>query len=140
MGAYDTPTRECPYCKTEMEADWVDVGVGMVQCGPYHCENCHASEIGPELSDWYYKDRDGKTLYLTGKRRYYSWAKKKLEFSGGPVLKLGHPFSKSELETGYYQGRISPYANTVSGKLVDHVTAIEAYNQGLLDEKVFETK
>ncbi len=31
-----------------MEADWVDVGVGMVQCGPYHCFACSASEIGPE--------------------------------------------------------------------------------------------
>jgi len=31
-----------------MDADWVDVGVGMVQCGPYHCFACHASEIGPE--------------------------------------------------------------------------------------------
>lgn len=31
-----------------MEADWVDVGVGFVQCGPYHCDCCGASEIGPE--------------------------------------------------------------------------------------------
>lgn len=45
---YSTPTAPCPYCQLPMEADWVDVGVGMVQCGPYHCENCHATEIGPE--------------------------------------------------------------------------------------------
>ncbi|HGH7178522.1 TPA: hypothetical protein ACJMKL_000662 [Bacillus luti] len=135
MGAYDTPTRECPYCKSYMEADWVDVGVGMVQCGPYHCYECGASEIGPELSDWYYKDRDGNILHLTGKTKYYSWAKKKFKFIGGPVLKLGHPFSKAELETGYYQGRISPYANTVDGHLVGHRTAKAAYSLGLLDEK-----
>ena len=41
------PTRECPYCGTICRADFVDVGVGLTQCGPYHCENCGASEIGP---------------------------------------------------------------------------------------------
>lgn len=135
MGAYDTPTQKCPYCKSEMEADWVDVGVGMQQCGPYHCYECHASEIGPEISEWYFKDRKGNTIYLKGKRKYYKWAKKKINIGGGPVLKPGHPFSEIELETGFYQGKISPYANTVGGQLVDHVTAKEMYNIGLLDEK-----
>lgn len=41
------PTEECPYCGTVCRADFVDVGVGFTQCGPYHCENCGASEIGP---------------------------------------------------------------------------------------------
>lgn len=41
------PTENCPYCNTVCRADFVDVGVGMTQCGPYHCENCQASEIGP---------------------------------------------------------------------------------------------
>lgn len=138
MGAYDTPTRECPYCKDEMEADWVDNGVGMVQCGPYHCYSCEASEIGPELYDWYYKDRNGETIYLPGKRKYYPWAKKKLKLSGMPVLKPGHPFSEIELETGFYSPdskKISPYANTVGGQLVDHITAKFMYDIGLLDEK-----
>lgn len=45
-GAYDTPTSKCPYCGTHCDADWVDVGIGMQQCGPYHCEHCGASEIG----------------------------------------------------------------------------------------------
>lgn len=49
MSAYDTPMMNCPYCDDPMDADWVDVGVGMVQCGPYHCFNCHASQIGPEF-------------------------------------------------------------------------------------------
>lgn len=48
MSAYSTPQEPCPYCGTAMDADWVDVGVGMVQCGPYHCFNCNASEMGPE--------------------------------------------------------------------------------------------
>jgi hypothetical protein len=142
MGAYDEPTRECPYCKSEMEADFVDVGVGMVQCGPYHCYDCGASEIGPELNDWYYKDREGNDIYLQGKRVYCSWAKRgkgaKLQFKDLPVLRHDSPFSKKELQTGFYdpsKKMLSPYANTVGGQLVDHVTAKEAYNIGLLDEK-----
>lgn len=138
MGAYDTPSQECPYCKSSMEADWVDNGVGMVQCGPYHCYDCGASEIGPELYNWYYKDRTGNTLYMPGKRKYFEWAKKKLKFSGRPVLKPGHPFTETELKTGYYQGKISPYANTVGGELVNHIEAKQAYNIGLLDEKILE--
>lgn len=39
-------TMNCPYCGLECEADWCDVGVGLVQCGPFHC-SCGASEIGP---------------------------------------------------------------------------------------------
>jgi hypothetical protein len=38
---------ECPYCGEFCDADFVDVGVGYRQCGPYHCDNCYASEIGP---------------------------------------------------------------------------------------------
>lgn len=45
-GAYETPSCPCPYCGSDCEADWCDVGVGNVQCGPYHCENCHAVEVG----------------------------------------------------------------------------------------------
>lgn len=41
------PKERCPYCNAMCCADFVDVGVGMIQCGPYHCEACGASEIGP---------------------------------------------------------------------------------------------
>jgi hypothetical protein len=51
MSAYDTPPKPCPCCGLPMDADWVDVGVGMVQCGPYHCFECNASEIGPERDE-----------------------------------------------------------------------------------------
>ena len=63
----------CPYCgDEECDADWVSVGVGLVQCGPYHCMNCGAIEIGSadssvELSEkevetgWY---RPGRFLEL----------------------------------------------------------------------------
>lgn len=50
------PTEPCPYCGTVCFADFVDVGVGFTQCGPFHCERCESSQIGPyddrrELSD-----------------------------------------------------------------------------------------
>ena len=41
------PTQNCPYCGTVCRADFVDIGVGHQQCGPYHCDGCLASEIGP---------------------------------------------------------------------------------------------
>lgn len=130
----------CPYCSERMEADFVDVEVGFVQCGPYHCCSCGASEIGPESDDWCYKDREGKTIYTHSKRRYWGWAKKKyhpkVDYSKS-VLRYDAPFTIDELETGYYRSKISPYANTVGGKLVDHITAKEMYNIGRLDEKVF---
>lgn len=43
----ERPPKNCPYCGTVCDADFVDVGVGMIQCGPYYCQNCGASEIGP---------------------------------------------------------------------------------------------
>lgn len=61
--AYETPTEKCPYCGSDCDADWADVGVGMVQCGPYHCMNCLASEIGP-----YDKPRE-----LTAKEKETGW-------------------------------------------------------------------
>lgn len=42
---YKIETRNCPYCNAVCDADFVDNGVGMQQCGPYHCD-CGASEIG----------------------------------------------------------------------------------------------
>lgn len=41
------PMEKCPYCATICRADFVDIGVGFQQCGPYHCDACFASEIGP---------------------------------------------------------------------------------------------
>ena len=72
MSAYDTPTQECPYCGTEMECDWVDVGVGCVQCGPYYCTECGASEMGPEdvLDD--VTDEEARTGYYRGRHSPYA--------------------------------------------------------------------
>lgn len=40
------PKERCPYCNALCCADFVDIGVGYQQCGPYHCEACGSSEIG----------------------------------------------------------------------------------------------
>jgi hypothetical protein len=65
--------RTCPYCQNDQcQADWVDVGVGLVQCAPFYCDVCGACEIGgydkpAELTDqekklhWYEPGRS----YLT---------------------------------------------------------------------------
>ena len=55
-GPYETETLTCPYCGMEgCEADYVDVGIGLVQCGPHYCTECGASSVGPfdtrELTD-----------------------------------------------------------------------------------------
>lgn len=37
----------CPYCAyAHCSAEWCDVDVGFVQMAPYHCDVCHATEIG----------------------------------------------------------------------------------------------
>lgn len=49
MSNYDAyqERRTCPYCHNDQcEADWVDVGIGLVQCSPFYCDNCGACEIG----------------------------------------------------------------------------------------------
>lgn len=44
-------TEACPFCGTECEADWCDVGVGFIQSGPFHCMRCLAVERGPHDKD-----------------------------------------------------------------------------------------
>lgn len=58
MSRFGPPKEPCPYCGAEMECDIVDVGVGSVQCGPYHCERCGASEIGPEGEEEWFQATD----------------------------------------------------------------------------------
>lgn len=134
---YDEPPEACPYCKDQMSAEFVDIGVGSVQASPYHCQTCGASEIGPELQDWYYKDRAGKLLLLTAKRVYIPFLKQKQRTFEKPILKPGHPFAEIELETGYYRAKVSPYANTIDGNPVDLTVAQAAYELGVLDDKPF---
>lgn len=69
--------RTCPYCKADdCEAEWVDVGVGLVQSGPYVCRNCGASEIGvydkkevtseEKNSGWYYPNNHSEHVSTIG--------------------------------------------------------------------------
>ena len=60
-GAYETPSQPCPYCGTECEADWCDVGVGYTQVGPYVCFNCRASEASPHSDGHTRPDYDPET-------------------------------------------------------------------------------
>jgi len=61
--AYQTWQEDCPYCGAKCDADFVDNGVGLTQCGPFHCVECRASEIGPHD-----KPRD-----LTKEEKKYGW-------------------------------------------------------------------
>lgn len=62
------PTEKCPYCGARCDADFVDIGVGMQQCGPFHCENCGASEIGPHDKERVLTNEESKTgWYAPGK-------------------------------------------------------------------------
>lgn len=40
---------KCPWCgSTNVEADWVDIGVGSEQAGPYMCHNCQSTQLYEE--------------------------------------------------------------------------------------------
>lgn len=61
------PKERCPYCGAMCCADFVDIGVGFQQCGPYHCEACKASEIGPNDAPRELSEREEATgWYLPG--------------------------------------------------------------------------
>lgn len=55
------PTEQCPYCGFDCTADFVDIGVGFQQCGPFHCDHCGASEIGPNDEDCELSESEKKT-------------------------------------------------------------------------------
>lgn len=103
------PIENCPYCETECEADWVDVGVGFVQCGPFYCIECEASQIGPNDPifdpDKNYHNPEGREL------------------------------TDREKETWWYEPNtpVTSIANTFLSHLVDHKTAKKLYELGILD-------
>ena len=105
----------CPYCQFPMECDTVDVGVGYTQCGPYCCDNCGASEIGPER---YTDIHEPKTFNV-------------IEVIDNSE-KLG--LDADEKRTGFYKKRISPVANQHNGKVISHKQADILYRQKYFDE------
>ena len=77
------PRENCPYCGTECHADFCDVGVGMTQVGPYHCNNCGASQCGPyddkepdPKTGWFPPDSPaGSSANVDEQGRHISWKK-----------------------------------------------------------------
>ena len=107
----------CPFCGGPAECDEVDVGVGYVQCGPYQCQVCGASEMGPEVhgrDSWV----DGEMVWIEGRRP--------------------EGVTDEEMKVGWYRNQISPHANTFQGQLVSHQVAKVLYRSGLLDPKPSE--
>lgn len=77
-GNKNMPKETCPYCgNKECYADFCDVEVGYRQVGPYHCDKCNSTEIGPydesECTDeeskigWYKERVSGKGNTHNGK-------------------------------------------------------------------------
>lgn len=61
----------CPYCgDEECEADWVDVGVGLCQCGPYQCLSCGAIEIGSADGSVELGEKEVETGWYLPEREY----------------------------------------------------------------------
>lgn len=110
MSAYDKSTVSCPYCQFPMECDWVDVGVGLIQCGPYCCDNCGASEIGPER----YRD----IADYTGPGCLGSCS---------DIDTCHLDIDADEKRTGFYKNRISPHANQHNGQVISHKQADALY-------------
>jgi hypothetical protein len=69
--------RVCPYCTyPDCSADWVDVEVGLVQCGPFICDHCGACEIGPydHASETMLQEIERKTRWYLPDRTYLTSA------------------------------------------------------------------
>lgn len=43
--------RICPECNGVCLAEWVDIGVGIQQVGPYHCQSCGWTQDCPHKND-----------------------------------------------------------------------------------------
>lgn len=85
----------CPYCGNEVcEADWCDVGVGLVQCGPYNCQSCGAIEIGAYDEQTVTSGRESETGWYAPGRRYEGCA----PTIGGQLI--GHDAAKQAYSMG----------------------------------------
>jgi len=96
MSNYNDPY-PCPYCGEDTWAEWCDVGVGHVQCGPYHCLSCHASEIGPHDKE----DRE-----LTSEEKRTGWYAPGAEPGSSANVIDGKIVTTKEMET-VYEARFS---------------------------------
>lgn len=86
----------CPYCNfPACEADWVDVGVGEIQGGPYHCPSCEASEAS-------YLD----TRVLTPREQETGWYEPGSPVSGCANTVDGILVSHTAAKAAYRLGRL----------------------------------
>ena len=115
-------TRDCPYCGTPCDADFCDVGVGMIQCGPYHCFGCGASEIGPY--DEYINPFLDRIL------------------PDDRDLNKGRVLTREENNTGWYAPKTMPgtSANVIAGKVVSHRQMLAAYRKEFKDNPLWMDK
>lgn len=90
--------QRCPYCWEWCEADWVDVEVGLVQCGPFFCTNCGASSIGP-----YDEPRP-----LTYAERKTGWYRPGSPVSDKANTFMGIPVSHKTAKRLYEMGLLDP--------------------------------
>lgn len=139
--SYNTPTEKCPYCGSTCEADWVDVGIGMTQCGPYYCLDCKASEIGlyddigfdrKLYHEWFTKNHKFEKQ-KNGKGKFIFIGKGEDSFELPKTSKITH----EEWEKGWYKPNspMGSSVNTSNGVYVNHKDAKILYDNGLLDEK-----
>ncbi|SOC30949.1 hypothetical protein SAMN05428964_11128 [Thalassospira xiamenensis] len=85
------PVEVCPYCGSECRAEFMSVGVGMVQAGPYHCESCGASEIGPH----------DKPRPLSEEEQNYQWYAPNSEPGSSANVICGKVVSSREMKNVY---------------------------------------
>jgi len=113
-------TDNCPYCDSVCDADFCDVGVGMVQCGPFHCMQCGASQIGP------YDDTFDP--YRT------FWAE--------PQKPKDRVLTKRESETHWYEPNTppGPSANVIGGHIVSHQVMKKIYDLKFTNNPQYEDK
>jgi len=102
-------TERCPYCNARCDADWCDVGVGEIQCGPFHCNRCGASEIGPY--DEYVNPFRQRIL------------------PDGRDLNKGRVLTQEESDKGWYAPESMPgsSANVIDGNVVSHSVMKDTY-------------
>lgn len=130
--------KRCPYCGYDKcDADFVDVGIGFIQCGPYFCDNCNASEIG-SFDDLGFD----RAIYWEWRKNSRIWnhETKKFENVEGYqefILPDTATISKDEFDKGWYKpgSPLADTVNTYNGEYVKHEEALRLYKEGKLDIK-----
>lgn len=130
-------TENCPYCNSVCDADWCDVGVGMVQCGPFHCVQCGASQIGPYDNT------------VNPFKKSYINSEDEDEGMGSGVIDMTRKekepprvLTQRESDTGWYEPDTPPgsSANVIGGKVVSHRVMNATYRQEFMGNPKYEDK